>query len=257
MSSPHPPPYGPPPQPPYPPGAHDGPRYPPPIGSPPPVRKKSGKGCTIAVIVVMVLMAGSFVAVGVGIHWMGDKVTEAVGTTRPCPYITDVEASALVGTDAEATLFTGALGRVLNITDIRVLPDKESCIIQQRGDDDGASMPGLGRAVKYVGADAAALYDAELTTAKGVTVNRGGGATVETQPYFNKAVPGLGDEAFCTKSTYTLAGVLARHGDTLVYVAVVRADSQPGVDPSRTKLTTDDPACDVSTDLARSILAGG
>jgi hypothetical protein len=120
--------------------------------------------------------------------------------------------------------------------------------------------PGLGRAVRYEGADATRLYDAELTKARGIKQDRGGGATVETASYYNKDVAGLGDRAFCTKATATLAGVLVVQGTTLVYVAVTRADVDLGVDltdPGNGKITTDDPACESSSELARKILDRG
>jgi hypothetical protein len=240
------------------------PPYAPPQYGPPPApapQKKGGKGCLIALFVLLALGVGSVLAIGYGINWVGDKAEQAIGTTTPCPYITSAEATEAVGTDAEATLFTGGLGRILNITDLRVLPDKESCIIQQTSSSsDQQAMPGLGRAVKYEGADARALYEQELVKAKGTKEDRGNGITVESEKYFNKSVSGLGDEAFCTKSSGILAGVLVVDGDTLVYVAVTRADVAPGVDlddPSNAKLSTDDPACESSQALARKILAKG
>jgi hypothetical protein len=236
------------------------PQYPQPgYGPPAPApRKKGGRGCLIALAVFFLLALGSVVAIGYGLNWLGDKAGDAIGTTRPCPYVTSSEATAAVGTDAEATLFTGGLGRILNITDLRVLPDKESCIIQQTSSTDQQGMPGLGRTVRYQGGDARALYEQELVKAKGVEEDRGNGVTVESDAYFNKAVSGLGDEAFCTKSSGILAGVLVLDGDTLVYVAVTRADVELGVDlddPAGAKLSTDDPACESSQALARKILA--
>jgi hypothetical protein len=234
------------------------PQYgPPPAPAP---ARKSGRGCLIAFAVVAFLGLAATAALFYGLNWAADKAGDAIGTTRECPYITRAEATEAVGVDAEATLFTGALGRVINITDIRVLPDKESCILQQTSSSDQQGMPGLGRAVKYTGGDARALYEQELVKAKGIKEDRGNGLSVESGSYFNKDVKGVGDEAFCTKSTGTLAGVLVLDGNTLVYVAVTRADVELGVDlddPDNAKLSTDDPACDSSTALARKILAKG
>jgi hypothetical protein len=243
---------------PYPQGPYGGVAPQPPPHHPPPARARTGRGCLIAVLIIVGLMVASVVAFGIGIVWLSNKAEEAIGTVTPCPYVSDAEATEAVGTEAKAELFTGALGRVLNVTDLRVLPDKSSCIIQQNTDSDPESLPGLGRTVLFTGADARALYERELAKAKGVTENRGGGATVETESYFNREVPGLGDRAFCTKTSGTLAGVLALDGDTLVYVAVTRAGSDVGVDlsdPANGRLTTDDPACDASVALAGKILA--
>jgi hypothetical protein len=252
MSNPYPPPY---PQAPPAPGP-----YAPPYGGPRPAPpKKSGKGCLIALLIFAVLAIGSVVAIGIGLNWLGDKAVDAIGTVTPCPYVTNAEATEAVGTDAEATLFTGAMGRVLNITDARVLPDKESCIIQQTAStSDQEGLPGLGRTVRYTGSDAQALYEQEMTRAKGTSEDRGNGITVESGSYFNREVTGLGDRAFCTTSSGTLAGVLVLDGNTLVYVAVTRADAELGVDlsdPENAKLSTDDPACEASQALARKILA--
>jgi hypothetical protein len=221
--------------------------------------KKSGRGCLIAILVVLGLVLVAVVAMGVGIAWLGNRAMDAIGSVGPCPYISNDEASAAVGTDAEVNLFTGGLGKILNITDPRVLPEKSSCIIQPTSSSsDKESLPGLGRAVKYTGSDATMLYEREIAKAKGTKEDRGGGASVETASYFNREVTGIGDRAFCTKSSGSLAGVLVLDGNTLVYVALTPAGAQPGVDlddPDNAKLTTDDPACDASTELARKILA--
>lgn len=241
---------------PYPPGPH-GATPPASYGPPPVAPRRSNRGCLIALSVIGVIFVGIVAAAIYGLYWLGDRAEEAIGTTGPCPYVSAEEASEAVGTDAEATLFSGGLGRVLNITDARVLPDKESCIIQGTSSGGSENAPGLGRTVRYVGGDAGALYDRELIKAKGITEDRGNGVTMETQSYFNHDVSGLGDRAFCTKSSGTLAGVLAVRGDTLVYVAVTRADVDLGVDltdPGNGKITTDDPACESSTAVARRIL---
>jgi hypothetical protein len=226
-----------------------------------PPRSSGGKGCLIAVIVLAVLVIAAGIAVMVGIAWLGNKASDAIGSIEPCPYVSPAEASEALGIDAEATLFSGGFGRLMNITDARVLVDKESCILQQRaGSSEQDSMPGLGRTVRYVGADATSLYDNELIKAKGITEDRGDGISVSTDPYFNKEVTGLGDRAFCTTSSGLLAGVLVHEGDTLVYVALTLAGLPPGVDlddPANAKLTTDDPACEASQVLARTILAKG
>jgi hypothetical protein len=238
--------------------------YPPPPGSPqspyppapdpqtpqygPPPRQKGRKGCLVAIIIVLVLLVVTIAAVVAGAIWLGNKAQDAIGSSEPCPYITNEEASAALGTEAEATLFTG-LGRVLNITDMRVLPDHDSCILQGTSSSSGSQdTTGLGRAVKYVGPDARMLYEREVAKAKGTSQESGQGLAVETQPYFAKDVSGLGERAFCTTSSGTLAGVLVLDGDRLVYVAVNGAGTSPGAA---------DPACEASQVLARAILDKG
>ena len=248
MSYQPPPPAAPPPPPPPP---------PPPYSAP---AQKGGRGCLTALAVMGVLAILVIAGVAAGTRWLFHKAEDVIGSAGPCPYLTNEQASDAVGVDSEAELFTGGLGRVLNVVDLRVLPDKESCIIRQKIDSVGdASVPGLGRTVKYVGTDAATLYDEELAKAKGTTEDRGNGLTVETQSYFNREVPGLGDRAFCVKSTGTVAGVVAIEGDTLVYVGITRAGTAPGADltdPGNPKLTSDDAACDASSALARTVLSG-
>lgn len=259
MSAPYPPPYNPP----YPPQPAPPQYAPPSYNQQPPPRKKGGKGCMVAILVVLVLVGGVVVAGAWGLKKLGDKAStamDAVGTVKPCPYVTNAEASEALGTPAEADLLTGGFGKVMNIIDIRVLADQDSCILQQTGstgDDEG--MPGLGRVVKYQGTDAATRYKNELVKAKGITTNQGNGMSTETEAYFNKTVPNLGDEAFCTKTSGTIAGVLVRKGQTLVYVAVVKkSTTTPSVDladPDNAKLSVDDPACEGSQVLAHKILA--
>jgi hypothetical protein len=215
----------------------------------------------VALVVVLVLFIGGAVAVGFALHWAGSKVNDTVdnaigaGTGGPCPYVSNADATEALGTDATATYYSGVF-TFMNITDARVLADQPSCVMTETASTT-QGMPGLGRAVKYAGGDAAGRYQQELTKAKGVTEEKGNGLSVSTESYFNKDVPGLGDEAFCTTSSGTLAGVLARKGDTLVYVAVTRAGETPGLnldDPSNPKMSTDDAACDASVTLARKIL---
>jgi hypothetical protein len=237
------------------------------VGGPPAPKPKGNKGCLVALVVVFVLLIGGGVAVAVAINWAGNKVEKAAndfvgeGTGGPCPYVSDVDATTALGTPSTATYYNGFF-KVMNITDSRVLPDQPSCIMQQTATTNDSGVPGLGRAVKYTGSDAAAKYQQELTKAKGVVVTstsqEGMSSSVTTESYFNKDVPDLGDGAFCIKSSGTLAGVVAHKGDTLVYVGLVQAsEAPPGVDlgdPSNPKLNTDDTACDASVVLARKIL---
>src|SRR5262249_13383457 len=71
------------------------------------------------------------------------------------------------------------------------------------------------------GSDAASMYQAELTKAKG-TPDDSGAVTVTGDDYYLKDVS-LGDEAFCTKEGLSTvsSGVLARKGNTLVYVSII------------------------------------
>jgi hypothetical protein len=235
------------------------PQYAPPGPTGPPPKGKSNKGCLVALIVVLVLFVGGGIATVVAISVVGHKAfNDAVGSVGPCPYVSDADATAALNTDAEATLFDGGLGKFLDITDDRVLADQRSCILQQKAStDSGSGMPGLGRAVKYSGSDAESRYQQELTKAKGITEDRGNGLSVSTDSYFNKDVSGLGDEAFCTKSSGLTAGVLVRQGSTLVYVSLAQAGTTPGIDlsdPNNPKLGTDDSACEAAQVLARKIL---
>jgi hypothetical protein len=238
----------------YPPG-----QYPP--GAP---RRSGGRGCLVAVVVVVVLVMGLGLvgrwAMGRASAWFGSKTQDLVGGTG-CPFATDAEVSALVGGGPVRLVRAGSLTSIVSsLVDSRVIPKAPSCW----GISDGsAASVDRGRLLRIASvSDPAApkVFRDEVTKAKGATVNKGDGVSVTGESYYNKAVTGLGDEAFCTSASTVgpgSAGVLVRKGERLVYVSLTPDFSQgaPGIGtPGRTTLASDDPSCALAQKIASAVL---
>ena len=234
------------PQPPY--GTH--PMQPPPYAQP--VQKKSGKGCLIAVLVVFGLLAALAIVAGVLVSMFADDVAENALGGGDCPFLSDEEAAAALGAGTTTMEMSGLSG-VLVMIDSRVMPDDQDCSLQGSGE-----AAGLGRVARYEGPNASRKYQEELTKARGISESRGNGMTVTTDEYFNKELRGVGDEAFCTKSSGLGAGALVRKGNTLVYASVVaNTSASPGVDlsnPNNAKLGTDDMHCEIAQGIVAAVL---
>jgi hypothetical protein len=244
--------------------ASDGKWYPPeaaaaaaaPAVTPPPAPTSSAaRGCIVAAAIAFAAL-GVIVVVGIVVAgFFANRVADKViGETKPCPFLTDDDASAAFGKGTTARKLSG-ISNVLVVIDARVMPNDPSCALVR---DESSSSGGIGRIARYEGGDAPSRYGEERTKAKGISEDRGNGVTVTTDEYFNKDVDGVGDEAFCTTSSGVGAGMLARDGDTLVYVSVVSdVDAPPGLDlddPDHPKLGTDDLHCEIAGLIARAVL---
>jgi len=214
--------------------------------------KKSGKGCLIAALVVFGVLALFAIGAAVLVSMFADDVVEGALGGGDCLFLSDDDAADALGAGA-TTMETSGLSGVLVMIDARVMPDDEDCSLQGAGES-----AGLGRVARYEGPNAARKYQDELTKAKGITESRGNGLSVTTDEYFNKELRGVGDEAFCTKSSGLGAGALVRKGDTLVYASVVaNSSAAPGVDlsnPDNAKLGTDDLHCQIAQRIAAAVL---
>jgi len=163
-----------------------------------------------------VLGVFAFIAVGalvIGAKWLSDNVDEVIG--GDCTLVTKERASQLFGRDVDAFGLGSVTDAVVGLVlDKRALDGETSCAIS------GSKDSFIARVARYTGPDAAKKFRADRARANPQTEDRGGGLSVTREGWFGYDVEGLGDEAFCT--TVDLAGavgVLARRGDTVVYVS--------------------------------------
>jgi hypothetical protein len=238
---------GPPPQPRYGPRAPvpggPRPREAPPLPSP---RRRSGAGCLVAFLLVVVIVVLGAVAVRAIYQQLSRKASEAYDRTvgdalegvrgvGECDFLTDAEAQAVLGESQVVGL--GALSTGVPQIDTRVLPDAPSCVV-------AATNGRLARVARQEADDAPGVFDAEAARARSAS-----------SPYHAGAVRGLRDEAFCTTLDGTgAAGVLLRRGDVLVYASVTPdLGSNPGgADRLRARVAAAN--CRTAQALARSAL---
>ena len=239
----------------YPPHTH--PSYqPPPAQVPPPAqpRAKSGvpKGLIIVGAIVVTLLVAGYAVTSYVFDKIGDGLTGAAGGN--CTLIDKKDVDAILGGDFELLQLGGLTKIATPVLDSRVLADGTTCWATQNNADPGQ----LVRIARLKTSDAGQRFQHERTVARGVKDDRGGGVTVESQPYFNKDV-GFGDEAFCTTTDFTGAsGMLVRHGDTLVYVSLTSGTVNPQIDPSSVdggtiKFEDDDAHCTLAQKLAERV----
>jgi hypothetical protein len=213
------------------------------MGYTPPPAKSGGKGCLIAVIVLVVVLVLGGIGFFVLIRKASDSLDSAVGLNA-CPFASNGDVSGALGNGWTGTQFGSLTGSLNTLFDNRVLtnlPNSASCNLSGPSTGTGS---GSGQATKYDGGDAQAKFAAELTKAKG-NPDTSGVVTVTGADYFLKDVS-LGDQAFCTKpdTANPSGGVLARKGNTLVYVSLFDV----GIGD------TADATCDQAQKLATKIL---
>lgn len=227
-----------------------------PPGSVPPgsLPVKSGgvpKGLIIAGIIVLVVVVAGFAAVTYVTGLVGDKIGGAIG--GDCTLVGKGDVDSILNGDFELLQLGGITKIATPVLDSRVLADATTCWATENADQDSR----LVRIARLQTSDAAARFTQELTLAKGVKDDRGGGITVESEPYFNKDVQ-AGDQAFCTTTDLAgSSGVLVRRGDTLIYVSLTSA-GVPTVDTSaaeagQIKFVDDDVHCDLAQKIAAKV----
>jgi hypothetical protein len=247
----------------YPPNQYPPNQYPPSSPYRPP-RRSRGRGCLTTLVIVVVLLAGLVLAgrwaLGRFTGWVGSKTDSLVGGAG-CPFATDAEVGALVGGGPVKLVKAGSLTSIVSgLVDSRVIPNAPSCWGMSDGSASSAEKTRLMRIASQTGPDAAKLFRDEVAKAKGVTVNKGNGLGVTGESYYNKAVKGIGDEAFCTSASASgpgSAGVVVRKGDRLVYVSLTPDFSKgaPGIGtPGRTMLSTDDESCALAQKIVGVVL---
>ena len=237
------------------PGAGPGPGQPFKGGPPPGRPVKSGgvpKGLIVAGVVVLVVVVLGYAAATYVTGLVGDKLESAVG--GDCTLVGKDDVDAVMNGRFDVIQLGGLTSIATPALDSRVLADGTTCWATET---DAGDATRLVRIAKLDGGDAAARFQQERTLAQGVKDDRGGGLTVESQPYFNKDVS-LGDVAFCTTTDFTgSSGVLVRRGDSLVYVSLT-SGGIPQLDPNAAeggaiKFADDDAHCDLAQKLADKV----
>jgi hypothetical protein len=190
-------------------------------------------GCAKAAIIggVIVLVIG-VVLVGLLIFGVMRFAGEVEGSfsEEPCQFMSNDEASEVIGTSVEATSGDSAVGAILGLVrDSRLLANAPSCYITS---DDSEIQVWIS---VYDGADAAEVFAAQADIADGEVVTEetteSGTITVETDAFRGEDVPGLGEEAFCTEVGMTASGgVLARSDDRVVYVTALALEENQGAE---------------------------
>lgn len=232
------------------PGAQPAPQPPPPQPGPPP--SSGGKGCIYALIAVAVVVFVGIVGVVLAIAFFGGEAIDNIEDAAdedPCPFLTNGEVNDVLGDDTKAVELSG-FNQLLTLTvDARVLQDAPDCVVLK---NDAA----VARVARSQGSDASSVFAAEKDIADGTSEDRGGGVSVETDDFISDRVVDMGDEAFCTTSSFLGgAGVLVRQGDTLVYVSIqLDAGETPEVDLDSGGFATDDEHCTQAQELAKKVL---
>ena len=242
-----------------------GPPLPPPpgpmwaAGAPPPAAAKSGmSGCVKALLIVGVLLIVLIVAAVFALEAFVRNVVGpeigADGSFAECELLSDGEARAVLGGNADAIELTGFFDASIGfIIDKRVLADAADCWVGQ------GERSYIARVARYEGPDATGIFAAEREAAQSVTVDEGEGINVIREGYDAGDAPGIGDEAFCTGiSSAIMAGVLVRQGDTVVYVSVGPPNegdtSVPDMQPLDDGTVAAPGLCSLAQELARSVL---
>lgn len=206
------------------PSAHPGHRQPPTSSEPAafqqrvpaPLPNRSGVPKSLVAIGVVVIVMGvlGFGGCVVASRIIGNGLGSVAG--GECTFASNQDMDSVMG--GEFDVFgVDALFSVVPL-DNRVLADATSCWASESGvaEDDTR----LVRIARMESGDAQTRFHQERTLAQGATEDRGGGITVESEPYFYKDVT-FGDEAFCTTTDATgFSGVLVRRADILAYVSL-------------------------------------
>jgi hypothetical protein len=213
-------------------------------GLPGPRPRKSVPTALVVVIVLLVVVGAGAVLAG---NILMDRVTDRLTGQAGCEFVSDADASAVLGGQFEFVQPGGLTEMTKVAADVRPLPDGQTCL--------GSGRDGTGERVVTVvrleAADAQARFDQARTAANGTKEDRGDGLSVETPGYFGKDVP-LGDQAFCTTADLTSSsGVFVRRGNVLVYVSMTAAGMAEGAAPSLA--AADEANCDLAQKLVAKI----
>jgi hypothetical protein len=214
------------------------------------------KGLIVVGAIVLVVAALGYVGISYATGLVGDRLESAVG--GDCTLVAKDDLDSVMGGEFDLIQLGGLTSIATVALDNRVLADATTCWATEAGvSDDSVRLVRIARLDG--GGDAQARFQQERTLAQGVKEDRGGGITVESQPYFNKDVS-FGDEAFCTTTDMTGAsGVLVRRGSDLVYVSLTsggipRLAPDSGLDPNGAiKFADDDAHCELARKLADKV----
>lgn len=199
----------------------------------------------LAVLAIWAAFGGLLGQIGTGAG-MEDGSLDAA-----CPFLSDDEARDVLGGQADAILLSGLYQASIGlIVDTRALADSEDCWVNE------GARAYIARIALHQGGDATAVFAAERQKAMPSSSSQGGGVSVENPGYFGDDVIGLGDEAFCTGiSPATMAGVLVRDGDRVVYATVGPPENEtPELFTTDAGVVTSPGLCAVAQELARAVL---
>jgi hypothetical protein len=250
----------------YPPEQASQPKPPPPVpappapgpdavGAPPAPKKSGGKGCLYAVIAVAVIAFIGIVGVVVAVVFVGGKAVDTLedaAQQKPCPFLSDSEASSALGRNVDAVELSGFTGFVGIGLDTRVLENAPDCVLLADNDEAAA------RVARYQGSDAGSKFAQEKDAADGTSKDQGGGISIETDAYLGDQEVTVGDEGFCTTSSLLgSSGALVRKGDTLVYVSIQppigSTGTVPDLDLDAGGFTTDADKCTTAQQIALKV----
>ncbi len=228
----------------------------PPDVTPPQAKKSGGKGCIYALVAVAVVMVLGIGAVVLGIAFLGHKAAttiEDAATQKQCSFLSDAQASNVLGEDVQAVQLSGFYAFLRVTVDTRVLSNAPDCVVTTSSD------AAVARVARYQGSDAGSVFQQEKNLADGTSQDQGNGLSIETESYISNQTVDVGDEGFCTTSSLLAsAGALVRKGDTLVYVSIQpdlsTGGTTPGVDLENGGLSTDSANCTKAQELASKIL---
>jgi hypothetical protein len=230
-----------------------------PLVAPPPAAqpaKKGGRGCIYALIAVAAVIALGGIGIVLAVAFLGGKAAnkiEDAATQKQCSFVSDAEASSVLGDNVQAVQMSGFYAFLRVTVDTRVLSDAPDCVVITSSD------AAVARVARYQGSDAGSTFDHEKDLADGTSQDRGNGLSIESESYISDQPVDVGDEGFCTTSSILAsAGALVRQGDTLVYVSIqpdfTSGETTPGLDLENGGLSTDSDNCTKAQQLAQKVL---
>lgn len=216
------------------------PTEPAPPAAPPPAvtpAKQGMSGCLKAgliiggILLVLGIAAVIFVFNRVGAFFDDLGAGEGLGGDGAgCSFISNSEASELMGTAVTAESNEGFIGAMLGlIRDTRLLPNAPACLISNETGDVQVWIS------VHDGSDAVEVFAQSREVASGQVVSQtsteDGTLTVETEAFIGSEVDDLGDEAFCVEAGIPpYGGVLARRENRVVFVSMLAGAGGIGSD---------------------------
>lgn len=224
-------------------------------GGPPIPPKQGMSGCLKAVLIgVGVLLVLGIVVVVFVINRVNTFLDESgIGdgldsAAESCPFISDTEASDVLGTSVTAQSGDSLIGAILGmIRDTRLLPDAPACFIST---EDSSLQVWVSI---HNGSDASRVFALSREVASGQVVSQtsteDASLVVESSPFIGSEVSDLGDEAFCVQAgALPYGGVLARRADRVVFVSLLAGTGGDGGE------ILGDAMCEEAQPLARRLL---
>lgn len=205
-----------------------------------------GGGILLVLGIVVVIFVINRVNTFLDESGIGDGITS---TDEGCSFISDAQASEVLGTSVTAQSGDSLIGAILGmIRDTRLLADDPSCFIS---DEESSLQVWIS---VHDGSNAAEVFTLSRDVASGQVVSQTsteqGSLVVESMPFIGSDVDDLGDEAFCVQAgALPYGGVLARRGDRVVFVSLLA-----GTEGGDGSAVLGDALCEDAQPLARHLL---